>query len=82
MGTLFVKVKQKIYCNLRIILFKGCKIKLESKGCPSCNRSVEGRNIALGKILKNLTIITKSDYRKNGKIIVWRSLIKDVVCFN
>lgn len=27
-----------------------CRAKLDSKGCPSCNRSVEGRNIALGGI--------------------------------
>ena len=29
-----------------------CRVKLDSKGCPSCNRSVEGRNIALGEKIK------------------------------
>ena len=33
---------------LSIEIFLGCRKKLDSKGCPSCNRSVEGRNIALG----------------------------------
>ena len=26
-----------------------CRVKLDSKGCPSCNRAVDGRNIALGE---------------------------------
>ena len=32
-----------------------CRVKLDSKGCPSCNRSVEGRNIALGENIKYQT---------------------------
>jgi len=33
---------------------EGCRKKLDSKGCPSCNRSVEGRNIALEKMARSL----------------------------
>jgi len=33
---------------------EGCRNKLESKGCPSCNRCVEGRNIALEKMARSL----------------------------
>ena len=42
-----------------------CRVKLDSKGCPSCNRSVEGRNIALGEKIK---------YQTGTKLIENRSI--------
>ena len=33
---------------------EGCREKLESKGCPSCCRSIDGRNIALEKMARSL----------------------------
>jgi len=33
---------------------EGCRGKLESKGCPSCCRSIDGRNIALEKMAISL----------------------------
>ena len=39
---------------LRNMFCSGCRNKLSTKGCPSCNRSVEGRNIALEKMARSL----------------------------
>ena len=33
---------------------EGCRNKLDSKGCPSCSRAIEGRNIALEKMARSL----------------------------
>jgi len=32
----------------------GCRDKLESKGCPSCSRSIDGRNFTLEKMARSL----------------------------
>ena len=51
-----------------------CRVKLDSKGCPSCNRSVEGRNIALGEKIKKKGKKERfkfPPFRKDGKISLW-----------